>query len=623
MKSAALLAAALLVAAAVPTSVAAASPSAAPPSDLRVEPYLQNPSDDGVLVTWFSETGDPGTLTVRGPGLRRPAVHTSTPEHQPALAYTEAELTEEIDGLEPGEWLHGEANYKHQVHVDGLKSDARYRYTVEQGEQRFSERFRTAPSSDRWRSVRFVALADSETEPLGRSLRREWAPGALAPDGEDRPSADEGGTWDEHFGTTVLSEVQTLRYLLTEDEGYRHNLEVIEDRDPDLVVMPGDLVQGGGYQPAWDEFFRLNAGEVGNVLSRRAIVPGIGNWENFGALNGEYGSPEDRSPVVRAREKYHTYFDPPPNDTPEHTGNYHRLDYGPVTIITLDSSNGEPDDRVDDYAEEDKAIGQEYNGPGTDTQDNFTRAEYEAAGGTDLADLNPGSRQWDWAERELADAREAGQIVFVQFHHAPFSSGEHGLPMDHELSSGQGGTPMRQYHEMFERHGVAAVLSGHSEMFERSFVDLDGDGVGVHYYDVGVAGDGLRGERRDGSSLDDPLLRYNPYRVWTADQDEPERWEEIDGVLRLVDGGKHYGHLEVNVERLGSGKGKARGGPPHKGRGGTHHDRASARVTFTPVYVFPVMGADHTVERTERRVYDDEVVVHLDRHGRVMADGKG
>src|SRR5690606_30869253 len=129
-------------------------------------------------------------------------------------------------------------------------------------------------------------------------------------------------------------------------------------------------------------------------------------WENFGALNGGYGTPEDRSPVVRARAKYHAYFDPPPNGTPAHQGNYHRVDYGPVTVITLDSSNGEPDDQAANYPDEEKATGREYNGPGTDTQQNFTREEYEAAGGTDLADFNPGSVQWDWAERELADARE-------------------------------------------------------------------------------------------------------------------------------------------------------------------------------------------------------------------------
>lgn len=602
----------LLVAVALPVTVAASpdTPAAPAHSGFRVEPYLQNPSDDGMLITWFSESADAGLLTVRGPGLGRGQVVRTEPVHLPELDYTVAERRQAIPGLEQSSWLRGDRMYQHQAEVTGLQADKRYRYAVEQGDSTFAADFRTAPDAAHWRSVRFVTLADSETEPRGRVTRREWSPGALRTDSEPRPSAEVGGAWDERFGSTVLNQVRTLRYPLTETEGYRANLSVIEERDPQLVVMPGDLVQGGGYQPGWDEFFRHNAGEFGNVLSHRAIVPAIGNWENFGALNGGYGTPADRSPIVRSRAKYHAFFDPPANDTPAHEGNYHRIDYGPLTFLTLDSSNGEPDDRRANYSAEAKATGQQFNGPGTDTQENVTRQEYEAAGGTDLADFGPGSDQWRWAERQLAQAREAGQVVFVQFHHAPFSSGEHGLPMDHVMSSGQGGTPMQRYHEMFERHGVAAVFSGHSEMFERSFVDRSGDGVGVHYYDVGVAGDGLRGERRNGASQNDPLLRYNPYRRWTADQDVPEYWRTVDGVRQLVEGGKHYGHLEVEVERLA----------PHRGRQGPARAGAATRVTFTPVYVFPVLDADGEVVRTERRVYDDEVVLHLDLSGRIVSD---
>jgi Calcineurin-like phosphoesterase len=585
----------------------AASPVQA---EFRVDPYLQSPSRSGMTITWFTEASEPGVLTVRGPGLKGDAVYTTDPTYEPTLDYTAAERNQLIPGLEQGSWLKGDVNYKHTVEVRGLRPDKRYRYFVRQGSARFAEHFQTAPSRDKWRRIRFMAMADSETEPLGRVLRREWAPGASAESGLARPSAEEGGEWDQVFGTTVLSQVRTLRYMLTENEGYFRNLRVVEGRDPDLILMPGDLVQGGGYQPGWDEFFRHNAGELGNGLSRRPILPALGNWENFGAVNGGYGSPADRSAVVRSRAKYHVYFDAPPNGTPAHRDNYYRIDYGPVTILTLDSSNGEPDDRAANYPPEEKATGQQFNGPGTDTQENFTREEYEAAGGTDLADFNPDSIQWNWAENQLADARREDQIIFVQFHHVPYSNGEHGVPMDHALTSGQGGTPMRQYHPMFERFDVAAVLNGHSEMFERSFVDADGDGAGVHYYDVGVSGDGLRGEKRNGSSLNDPLLKYNPFSQWTADQQEPERWQIVNGVLQLVEGGKHYGHLEVNVERL----------RPYRGRGrGQVRDRPYAKVTFAPVHVFPALDDDYDLVRTERRVYGDEVVLFLDRDGQVMS----
>ena len=590
----------------------------------RVYPYLQHPTVEGMRFTWFSDTAEPGELTVRGPGIAGEVRLVSAPTYQPELDYTQAERTQLLAGLAPGSWLLGERNYKHTILVDGLRPGQAYQYTVRQGAAVFSDQFSPAPSRDQWQQIRFVALADAETEPLGRVLRREWSPGALAEGSVARPSAAVGGVWDRHFGTTVLKQVRTLRYLLTEDEGYWHNLQVIASRAPDFIVMPGDLVQGGGYQPGWDEFFRYTAGERGRLLSRRPLLPALGNWELFAALNGGYGTPADRTPVVRSRAKYKVYFDAPANGTPAHQDNYYRIDYGPVTLLTLDSTNGEPDDRRANHGPGSQLTGRQDRGPGTDTQENVTRAEYQAAGGTDLSDFNPGSLQWQWVEAELAAARAQGQILFVQFHHAPYSSGEHGLPMDHVLSSGQGGTPMRQYHPLFERFGVVAVLCGHSELFERSFVDESGDGVGVHYYDVGVAGDGLRGELVDGLRLDDPLLKYNPYSQWTADQHEPERWALVDGAIQLVEGGKHYGHLEVNVERLGLGEDAQESDRRSRQSAPGHSLEAPyARVTMTPVYVFPLFDEHYALVRTERRVYGDEVVLYVDRQGRVMEASAG
>ncbi|MEV0390676.1 metallophosphoesterase [Nonomuraea sp. NPDC050643] len=157
-----------------------------------------------------------------------------------------------------------------------------------------------------------------------------------------RPAATTGALWDRTYGTTVLSGTPVLRYPLTEDEGLRRNLAVVRDRSPDAVLFTGDLVQGGGYQPGWDEFFRHTAGSSGDLLTGVPVIPAFGNWESFGALNGGYGTPQDRTPVVRSRAKFHAYFDAPDNGTPEHRDNYHRIDYGPVTVLTLDSNNGEP-----------------------------------------------------------------------------------------------------------------------------------------------------------------------------------------------------------------------------------------------------------------------------------------
>lgn len=555
---------------------------------LRVNPYLQQPSSDGMYITWFTEENVPGELSIIGPSLDSPLTFTTTPTLEPILSYTDAELNQEIEGLEQGSWLLGNENYKHTVDVTELAPDSTYNYSVTVGETTFESSFETAPTAEDWDSIRFVVLSDSETEPRGRVNRRDWQQGALEDDSLSRPSVE-----DSLWAETISVRGDRLNYPLTENVGYRNNLEIINSRNPDFMVMPGDLIQGGGYQPAWDEFFRHNAGEFDSGLSEYPLLPALGNWENFGALNGGYGIDEDgRYGPLFGRDKYHTYFDAPGNGTLEHQDNYYRTDYGPVTILTLDSSNGEPDDSRDNYGGEGqppKISGQEYTGPGTDTQENVTREQYEAAGGTDLADFNPGSPQWDWVIEQLESARAEGQYVFVQFHHAPYSSGTHGLPMNHEDSSGQGGTPMRQYQPLFEGYDVVAVFSGHSEMFERSFVDEDNDGEGVYYYDVGVAGDGMRGERTDEEGN---LLSYNPFSQWTADQSEPELWQEVDGVLQNVAGGKHYGHLEVNLENLG--------------------DENGAQITFTPVYSFPVLDANYELVDTERRVYGDEIVIELD-----------
>ena len=592
------LAAVGLAALILPISLAApATGTREPEGPFRILPYLQNPSASGIRVTWFTEDADPGRLTIRGPGIAGKLTYEVAGELQPALAYTDAERAQQIPGLSQGSWLLGEASYKHTQLVDGLRPGQRYHYVVQHGDSTFRGHFETAPTADDWHHLRVIAMSDSETEPLGRVQKREWAPGALAADGAGRPSAEAGSAWDQAHGTTILSGSRVLRYPLTEDEGLRRNLAVIEQRSPDAVLFTGDLVQGGGYQPGWDEFFRHLAGSQGELLTSVPILPAFGNWESFGAINGGYGTPADRTPVVRSRAKFHAYFDGPDNGTPQHQDNYYRVDYGPLTVLTLDSNNGEPDDSAARYAPDEKLTGRDYSGPGTDTQENFTRGEYEAAGGTDLSDYSPGSQQWNWVEQQLTDARADGQIVMVQFHHVPYSSGEHGLPMNHVLTSGQGGTPMRVYHALFEQYGVTAVISGHSEMFERSFVDSNGDGAGVHYYDVGVSGDGLRGVRREGPSLDDAPLRYNEFSQWTADQGEPEEWAVVDGVPQLLAGGKHYGYLEINIERVGGG------------------GERIARITLTPVHQFPVLDEDWRVVRTERRVYDDEIVIDVGPDG--------
>src|SRR5690606_29056266 len=176
---------------------------------------------------------------------------------------------------------------------------------------------------------------------------------------------------------------------------------------------------------------------------------------------------------------------------------------------------------------------------------------------------------------QLKDARDAGQVIFVQFHHIPYSSGGHILPLTAENSSGQAGVPMRTYTPMFKQYGVTAVLCGHNESLEHSVVD------GIHFWDIGIAGDGL------GYSLDDvDPRRKNEYRSWVAHVDAPEHWEG----KKLVSGGKHYGHLLIDVEPAG---------------------KEGYRVTMTPRYIFPVTNKAGQVTDLETRTYDHVVTVNI------------
>ncbi|MCG9896190.1 MAG: metallophosphoesterase family protein [Fimbriimonadaceae bacterium] len=489
--------------------------SASSGGDFRVLPYLQAPHGDGIQVNWFSGANTPGRLTLTGPEGTRSFTARST--RMSGLDYSELEEKERPEFPD----MFSGPQWKHVVRLTGLKPATRYRYTVSMGRSTHSGEIRTPASAADPRPMRIIAFADSETDPEGRTTFREWAAGPQAEGSTGRPSG-------------------LARYLVTETRGLQENLRLIRDRKPDLMLLAGDIVQGGGYQRAWDEFFRHFAGGYDDLLSSVPLVAAIGNWENFGARNGGYAP----AAIADSRRRFAAYFDGPSNGHRPHQNFYHRIDFGPVTILTLDSSNGLPD------------------GTDNDSNINIVAADYP---GEDLVDAAPGSRMWNWTLKNLADARRKGQIIFVQFHHIPYSGGGHILPTTLPGSSGQAGLVMRAYTPWFQKYGVEAVICGHNESFEWSEVG------GVQFFDAGVAGDGL------GRPVDDvDPRRVNPWRKWTAHFDEPELWNG----RRLVQGGKHYGHLEIDLE-------------PRTDGGWT--------ISYQPVHAFPVTNEAGQVVRVERR----------------------
>lgn len=555
----------------------------------RIYPYLQVYGKGKIQITWFSNSQTSSSIKLIGSAGSVVYEGEVVAESVPDIYYTSPERNQVINGLEQGSWIESEQVFRYRFSID-LPADMKVDYIVTLAGTGYFGAFTMPTSRSSWEKIRFIALADSETDPKGRVTNRTWYPGKPLL----RPFAIPG-LWKEKFGTTTEQGIELPNYFLTEEKGYAENLKIINSREPNFIIMPGDLVQGGGYQPAWDEFFRQNAGVNGSGLSSYAIIPALGNWEAYGGINGEYGTNEKGEfiPVV-GRKRFHAYFETPTEDPlQKHRQSYYRVDYGPVTILTLDSSNGMPDQTSADFDGQTKLTGRQFTVPGTDTQEHYTQAQYNSAGGNDLSGFGQGSDQYIWLEENLKDASGKGQLIFVQYHHIAYSSGEHGVPMNHELSVGQVGTPMRVLNPMLEEYGVVAVFSGHDELFERSFVDENNDGKGILYYDVGVAGDGLRGEKRDWLGNLFNVLDYNQYRKWSADQSAEEQWNTSGVNSVLTDGGKHYGHLEVNLEKI------------------IERDQEYALINFIPVYAFPVMDQNYNLQKVERRVYKDEVMLKI------------
>ena len=472
-----------------------------------VHPYLQNLGPDRVDIYWVSRQSQSQQLR-----LNRVRAQKSVVTAAPNLALNAVER--EALGQQP-------ASYLHRVSLTGLAANRIYRYEVNLPDGPFSAHFTTWPERDS--SVRFIAYADSETEPESTGTASKWK----------------------------TLENRKRRYLLDQTEGYSANLEVIKSRNPRAILIAGDLVESGGEQRDWNEFWKHNAGGQDSIAGRIPILPAPGNHEYYGGPSpmGKYSIPA----VRRAQSKFKTYFHP---QGPQESPTYYAKKLGPVTLIALDSSDGLPHQSSRDT--------------------NF----YMNAAPNDSPGTQPGSRQYEWLEKQLAQAQRDSAFTFVYFHHCPYSSGPHGYPAGKGKGyDKQSGTPLRIWTPLFLKYGVDSVICGHDEMFERSVVKgtevLPNGELRLHqvqFYDVGVGGDGLRLKKPD---------IENPHRAWIAGDDSPEVWKNGE----LLSGGRHYGHLEINVEKRRSGW----------------------VAILDPVHVFPIKKRGKWT--FERRLYQDRIVL--------------
>ncbi|MFO0843357.1 MAG: metallophosphoesterase [Gemmataceae bacterium] len=494
---------------------------AAEAEPFRVLPYLQSPSQDAITVRWLSEKGHPGVLTVKAPDGAR------TYRSSPALA---GALVTNPFGKEPG-GPPRPAPYLHSVRVTGLRPGTSYDYSVRQDDRDFRAAFRTAPTRDQ--PIRFVVYSDCETEPESSTTDPvEWPPSP----GSNRPK-------------------DVTRYFVNQTVGYRENLKVVAARRPDFVAIPGDLVEAGGKQRDWDEFWRHNAGDYGTIAARVPILPALGNHENFagpGAMGG-YGTAASNF----ATAKYLTYFEVPRNRArdPNHEARYYRLDYGPITLITLDTSDGLPA------------------GTAADTNHNPS--------GSHAPDFNPGSEQgFRWLALQLADARKKSSVHLRAVPPPPLRLGA----AQHSVGKARLSRPGRH------RHPGPAAVAGPVRC-RRRLLDM------TRCWSDPSAGEGGPGGRQH-PKLRDPLLRRRDRRRRAAravggvrqplsEVPCPRQRPRARG-RQLLSGGKHYGHVEVNIDRGRGGRGRRR----------------------SPPAVFPLTDAKGAVAvGWERRPYPDLVVL--------------
>ena len=519
----------------------------------RVTPYVQRPAPTAMTIMWLAQTNGSASVTwCEKGGAEKRTISSATERADLSANVVGRRFGSAVDKIEycAAPELDYDANpekkteklsrygawempytrpYQYRVRLTGLKPDTTYDYTVTLADgPSYSKTFRTPPAADpaSWKPLKFIYYSDSETEPRDndpvQGLTKDW--------------------------TDPVTEKERT-YYATQTEAYAKNVQGAVDFGADLIIMAGDLAQQGSRQCDWDEFWRHNAGPLNDPAGSRPILAAPGNHDYTSyADGGECGM-----------RKFLSYFEFEPNGAAvddDQAERFHRVDYGPCAFIFLDANNG-----IDGDLERDTNCWID-RGPN----------------GCHAPDFNPGSAQYKWLEAQLADAQKTRAFTFIVSHQCPFSVGYHGRENSYHPSKDPNGEalsgqPLRVLLPLMHKYGVDGWFAGHDEMMERSVTTDEKTGHSFSVWDMGIAGDGLRGNK----------MNDNANERFRASVHAPEVYE--DGVL--VAGGKHYGHLQVTIDKDEQGR---------------------WRATFDPVYVFYSKAKDGTVAYGGLRHYDDRVV---------------
>ena len=204
--------------------------------------------------------------------------------------------------------------------------------------------------------------------------------------------------------------------------------EMVIAWNPDFIITTGDNNYPDGAAETIDE----NIGQFYHVF----IYPYLGSYGLGAESNRFFPSLGNHDWHAADAQPYLDYFTLPGNER------YYTFKWGSLQFFALDSDTEEPD------------------GTGRSTN------------------------QAKWLQSELAGSIQTWKIVY--FHHAPYSSGEHG--------------PTKRMQWPFRDWGADVILSGHDHTYERLEVD------GLFYFISG-----LGGHLRYAFPIIQPgsLLRYN------------------------------------------------------------------------------------------------------------------
>ena len=452
-----------------------------------VTPYLQHPATNAMTIIFFTDSPCAATVTywpvAEYPPPKAPEGTATWGAATVRSVAATCELATNLVAVagrdDVAKWG---TQYRHKARLTGLAPGTAYGYDVAlpgEGGAHYANTFKTVP--DRNTPVKFVAYSDSETVP----------PDFV--DGSGNNHAIDGRTkeWDVRQAN---GQNKTMTYHVSRSVGFASNLLHMAAWKPDLYLVAGDLAARGGPQILWDEYWKEMAGGLGlgygDPAGAAPILATIGNhdlYDNDGSTQYSlnYNTPNGGATALG---KFKTYFEFPSNGDSQYDQQYFRQDYGPVTLLFIDSNNGTT--------------------------------------GSVSPPFSSGSTMYKWLKANLADAQKNARFTFLIQHHCPYSFGKHNASGD-----GQTAVKIRKaIEDLVKTYGVTAWLGGHEEMQEHSQLPcgtLLSNGLErvVNIFDLGSAGDGLKGARISGVT--------NPYNVFRAYEDSPD--------------GTHYGHLQIEV----------------------------------------------------------------------------